>query len=80
VRLLPRSKTVHGRWPRVIDAISFVLGPMKYYPASLEYMFKHKERLGTESHFDKADDKKVPGGAIEVYQKDEILFHFPLEF
>ena len=35
---VPRVKTVHGEFPLKSNVFSYMLGAMKYYPASLAYI------------------------------------------
>ena len=44
VKQLPVSKTIHGSFPFKIAALSYPIGAMKFYPASLRYMGQQKAK------------------------------------
>ena len=65
---------MQGNHPYRIAAISYPLGAMKFYPASLKYMGAKKKQY---EHMFKASDQN--GGSIELTVGRTIQYHFPLE-
>ena len=57
--------------------ISYPMGAMKFYPASLRKM--GLERSKYEHMFEEKNDSEAAGGSIELTIGNTINFYFPLE-
>ena len=74
---LPKSRSIHGDFPLRIRAISYPLGAIKFYPASLKYIGEHKKEF--ENLFKQGPEEDKNGGSIELTIDNVIHYHWPLE-
>ena len=75
MRELPAVKSIQGNFCLKIPAISYALGAMKFYPASLKFMGANRSKY--EHMFESNSNDN--GGSIEMTVGKTIQYHFPLE-
>ena len=72
---VPRVQTIHGDFPLKVRMISYPMGAMKFYPASLRYIGEHKQKY--ENLF--KQNSNQDSGSIELTIDNTIHFHWPME-
>jgi hypothetical protein len=63
--------SIFGEFPYK-NFLSFKLAPIKYYPASLRFMGKNKQKYGDLMN------PNVPSGCLELFENNMVKYHFPL--
>ena len=71
IKALPKVNSIYGEFPYKCF-LSYSLAPIKFYPASLEYIGRNKTKYG--DLFNPCE----PSGSIELYEGNLIKFYFPL--
>ena len=70
---VPTVPTINGNWPYKCS-ISFMLAPMKFYPAGEKYILANKEKY--REAIKNQSEKEV---SVEVFEENQVKYYWPLE-